>query len=249
VIKYAPWLFIWQRRHNVEIILAADTSTGVNSIALFRGAALLAECALNTPKRHAERMVAVTANLLDEAEISLHDVDLFAIATGPGSFTGLRIGVATWKGFAFGCGKPLLGVPSLDAFARASGIRDGVLCVALDAKMKEVYGAVYRVRRGEFETLCPMRVCPIGALLEAAPGTDYFAGDGALLYREEIVAHAPNAQFLAETHQHPHAAAVAELALAQWRAGDPGDAGAVKPVYLRQSQPEEALKLKNAAAP
>lgn len=226
----------------MSLVLAADTSTGVISIALLQGRKVLAELSVNAPKRHAERLVPMTEALLAEADMRLEDVALFAVSIGPGSFTGLRIGVATWKGFALACGKPLIGVSTLDAMARGSGVHNGIVGVALDAKMREVYGAIYRVSNGKWNTLDPMMVGPVEALLEKADWIDLLIGDGTLAYREEILAIMPDIGFGDASQMYPRAGVVALEALDRWEAGDTGNGGDVNPVYLRQSQAEETKR-------
>lgn len=232
----------------MSLVLATDTSTAVNTIALVKDAKVIAELSVNVPNRHAERLIGMTDGLLKETGIALQEVDIFAVSIGPGSFTGLRIGVSSWKGLAFGCDKPLVGVCSLDALARSCGIHNGRVAVVIDARMKEVYGAVYRIENGRKTIGFPMQVGPVEALLEKAGTVEFVVGDGAIVYRDRILACAPEIKFANVLNNYPRAGAVALEAVELLAGGASGDPGAVSPVYLRQSQPEEARKLEKLKA-
>ncbi|MGC9055064.1 MAG: tRNA (adenosine(37)-N6)-threonylcarbamoyltransferase complex dimerization subunit type 1 TsaB, partial [Candidatus Hydrogenedens sp.] len=98
--------------------MSADTSTDVNTVAILSDNELLGEISINAGKRHSERLVSLIDTLLTEVQISIDDIHLLAISIGPGSFTGLRVGLSTWKGIALAKGLPLVGVPSLDAMTQ-----------------------------------------------------------------------------------------------------------------------------------
>lgn len=229
------------------IVLSADTSTPVNTVALMDDDHLLVETVVHCGRKHAERLLETVDWALDESGRTLKDIQLLAVAQGPGSFTGLRVGVSAWKGLALALNLPLVGVSTLDAMARLAGAVQGTVCVLLDAKMSEVYGAVYQVRNGVVTKCMTDRVAAVGDILADVPQDTYFIGDGALLYRDVIRTSAPGAVFAPAYLGYPRAAALAAEALAQWASGVSGDAGAVNPVYLRKSQPEELRD--KAAAP
>lgn len=220
------------------LVLAADTATRMNAVALCRGGEILAETLTDGQRTHAERLMDMAAWVLREGGASLEAVDLLAISTGPGSFTGLRIGVSAWKGLALARGIPLIGVPTLDAMTLLAGMHDGMVCPMLDARMKEVFAAVYRFRDGEREKIRPDAVCPAEAVIAELEGPALFLGDGAEAYREQIQAALPEARFAPAHCSVPRAAAVAAEALALAAAGADGVADQVEPVYLRLSQAE-----------
>lgn len=224
------------------IILAADTSTPINTVCVSRDGCILAETVVHAGRRHSERLLETVDWALQEADVSLDDVEALAISVGPGSFTGLRVGVATWKGLAFGRRLPLVGVPTLDALAGLVPLQEGLMCTLLDARMHEVFGAVYRFDNGIRTKLAPDRVCPVEAILEKIQGPALFLGDGAVLYEPVIRGDVPGAVFAPPHCSVPRASAVAVEAFRLMEAGAPTDAGGVNPVYLRKSQPEEALK-------
>jgi tRNA threonylcarbamoyl adenosine modification protein YeaZ len=235
----------------MPIILAADTATSINTVAVCRDQAVLAEVAVDCHRRHSESLLDTCAWLLDQAECTLQQVDVFAVSVGPGSFTGVRIGTATFKGLAGALRRPLIAVPTLDALARVYPLDEGLVCPLLDARMGEVYGAVYRVGAGRREKLTHDRVGAVEELLADVEGPALFVGDGATLYRERILEQVPSARFAPSGWQMPRAAAVAAEALDLLDRGCSTDAALVEPVYLRASQAEinRARQLRQAAQP
>jgi tRNA threonylcarbamoyladenosine biosynthesis protein TsaB len=220
-------------------ILAADTSTSIITVAVCEDGAILAESVVECGRAHSERLLATVDWVIREASVTLRDIDLLAISVGPGSFTGIRIGIATWKGLALGTGKPLAGVPTLDAMSRLPGCIDGTVCPILDARMGEIFGAVYRFRSGVREKLVADCVCPIERVLGQTPDNTLFLGNGATLYRERILSKRAEAAFSGPLHNTPRASAIALEAAALVALGCETDPGKVAPIYLRKSQAEE----------
>lgn len=221
-------------------ILAADTSTTINTVAVCEDGRILAETTVECGRKHTERLLETVNWVLGEAEKALDSLDALAVSVGPGSFTGLRVGIATFKGLAAGTGLPLAGVPTLDAMTRLVPLWDGIVCPLLDAKMGEVFGARYVLREGQREKLTDDMVCPVEEFLEGLSGSACFLGDGAELYRERIEAACPRAVFAPPICAVPRAAAVASEAEILLTANPRPDAAAVVPVYLRESQAERA---------
>jgi tRNA threonylcarbamoyladenosine biosynthesis protein TsaB len=208
------------------------------SVAVCRDDAVLHETVTHCGRTHTRRLLGMTQDTLAGAGVSLNEVDAFAISRGPGSFTGVRVGVAAWKGLALAVDRPLVGVDTLDALARGSGAVDGVLCAMLDARMKEVFSAIYRFQGGRRERIAGPMVAPVESVLaELPPGRAAFAGDGAEAYRDRIAAACPEALFCPPCVSFPRAGAVAAEARAALEGGQ--DASA-EPVYLRKSQAELA---------
>lgn len=228
-------------------ILAADTSTSVNTVAVCEDGRVLAETVVECGRAHAERLLSTVDWVLTEAGLGLRDLDALAISKGPGSFTGLRVGVATWKGLALGAQLPLVGVPTLDALSRVPAAISGTLCPVLDARMGEVFGAVYQYDDGKRTRLRDDTVCAIDAFLDGIEGTAQFLGDGAQRYWPAIEKRMPGARLLTGTAGVPRASAVASEAAAILSAGGAADAAAVAPVYLRKSQAEEAREKAGAS--
>jgi len=228
-------------------ILAADTTTTVNTVAVCDGARLLAETVVTCHRAHSERLLATVDWVLREAGLRLCDLDALAISHGPGSFTGVRVGVATWKGLALGAALPLVAVPTLDAMTRLGAFRDGLVCPLLDAKMGEVFGALYRFEDGVRTKLTPDRVCLVEDLLRGVEGLVVVLGDAVSRYRARIQAAAPQARFLDEWCAVPRASAVAAEAHALIAAGACTDPALVAAIYLRKSQAEENRAKQRAA--
>ncbi len=231
------------------ILLAADTSTRYCTVAVCRMGAdysaplrLLAETVVDRHRLHSERLISTADWALKEADVTLQQLGMLAISNGPGSFTGLRIGSAAWKGLALACNLPLVAVPTLDAMSRMPVPADALVVPMLDARMNEVFGAVYRYDRGVRHKLTPDMVCPVESLLAAIPqglGLPLIVlGDGVERFEETIRRVCPEAAFMPPPLSMPRASAVALEAMSMLAAGACTDPGAVSPVYLRKSQPE-----------
>ena len=224
------------------LILAADTSSPVLSIALGDENRLMAETYVECGRAHSERMLETLAWLLNQAGIAQADVEAYAVSVGPGSFTGLRIGVAALKGLALAHSKPLMGVATLPAMARASGMREGTVCPLLDARMKEVFGAVYSYASGVRNEVVPMQAAPVQTFLAHTTGETLFVGAGAHEYADAIRAEHPGAPWGDVALNHPRAGAILTEAREMFAAGETADPALVAPIYLRGSQAEEARK-------
>lgn len=222
------------------LILSTDTSTSYYSVALCDDDHVLAELSVDGGRRHSERLIDSVDWLLQQTHLKLGDIDMLAVAQGPGSFTGLRVGVSTWKGLALGAGLPLVGVSTLDATASLCAVSDGLVCTLLDAKMAEVFGAIYLFEGGRRRTTLPERVCPVEDILAKIEGDVLFVGDGAEVYRNRIEDALHSATFAHGACRFPRASAVAAEARRALDEGAASDPAHVRPVYLRKSQAEEA---------
>ncbi len=220
-----------------------ETSTLTGAAALLEGDTVVGECRLNVAVTHSERLLPAVDHLLRTAGRTLADVDALAVALGPGSFTGLRIGVSTMKSLAFATGKPLAGVPTLDALAWTLPFARHPVCPILDAKKGEVYAALYRTDGGRLERLWEDRaVAPerlAAALAAEVPGPVVFLGDGvapfAPLLRRLL---GDDACLVPPANRLPSAATVAELGRAALERGESADPAALVPRYLRRSEAE-----------
>jgi tRNA threonylcarbamoyladenosine biosynthesis protein TsaB len=218
--------------HPRMVVLALDTTTRVGSCALARDGVVTLEQSSDTHE-HASRLPRDLMTLLDEGAVALADVDVCAVAIGPGSFTGLRIGIATMQGLAFAGGKPLIGISSLDALAhQASAARAATW---IDAWRGEVYAALYekgRMVRG------PSVTRPIDELdaLSAAP--THFIGDGAAIYRDIIVRTMGEQATIASPAAPSLAGTIALLAGEAARRGECPPPHAIRPLYVRRTDAE-----------
>ena len=220
-------------------VLGIETATSVCGVALVREDAALAERSLNIGTHHAERLLPMIREVLEQVGLALREVDGVAVSIGPGSFTGLRIGLSTAKGLCWSAGLPLIAVPTLAAFAAQFPFAACPVCPALDARKQEVYAGLYDTSSGEPRTrIAPSAVSPasfFGSLNEPT----LFAGDGARLYRAEILAAlGEKARFAPSSLDRTSAAAVAALGLSMLKRGETEDLSGAEPVYLRKSEAE-----------
>lgn len=223
------------------LILALDSTAVVGSVALCRDDRPLAHFTLKNGNTHSETLLPMIKALFDVTGTTVDDVDLFACSAGPGSFTGVRIGVATVKGLAFGKSKCVLGVSALEAMARAQLPHTGLIVPAMDARRGEVYTAVFRAEGDTLTRLMPDSAMPVKALAdwltENTPPTQILAvGDGVPVLKSSLqgisLTVAPKA--IAEQC----AVGVALAALAAYQAGARGTDATLAPTYLRLPQAE-----------
>ena len=221
-------------------ILSVETSTMLGGVAIIDDAAgLIAETRLNVKTTHSERLMTAVNNTLLQSELGLDAIDAFAVAIGPGSFTGLRIGLSTVKGLSYATGKPVVTVPTLEAFAWTFQHSAHPVCLMLDARKSEVYAAVYKWEDSSFRTVMECVSIKPEALLEKLQGHILFAGEGALLYREKIIgAMKERAFFTGMDKMVPSPANVAMLGLAKAIRGEYAVISDTVPVYIRKSEAE-----------
>ncbi len=223
-------------------VLGLDSATNVASVAVMGEQHLVAEAWLNTRKTHSQRLMPMLAQLLQEADLTLADLSGLAVAIGPGSFTGLRIGLATVKGLALVTGLPVVGIPTLDALALNAAGFPGIVCPILNARKQEVYGAVYAWREGEMERLTEyLAVSPeaLAEILDAYCQPVTLLGDGVPIYRQVFHQRLGNRLVLLPLPQLlGRAAQVAYLGLRALQAGRRDDLHSLKPFYIRPSEAE-----------
>jgi tRNA threonylcarbamoyladenosine biosynthesis protein TsaB len=224
------------------LILALDTATLVSSVALIEDNKLIAELTLQTRKNHSELLMPNIAELLLTAEKSRADLTAIAVSIGPGSFTGLRIGLATAKALSYALGIPIIGIPTLTAQAFACPVPGAVYSPLLDAQKGNVYQALFAWRNGEIIELEPARVISIAAAIEKLKCLEQPAvvlGEGAILYAEEIINEGGNV-FLAPPHVViARAGCVGLCAYELLRKGKHDDLFSLEPLYIRRSEAEE----------
>jgi tRNA threonylcarbamoyladenosine biosynthesis protein TsaB len=221
------------------LVLALDTTTPSGSCALAVDGEVVREEGSDASRSAAERLPADLMTILERARRRLDDVDVFAVATGPGSFTGLRIGIATMQGLAFAGGTPLVGVSGLDALERigreeAAGRR---IAAWVDAWRGEVYAALYD-REGEVEAPVVARPDALLSQYDATP--TLFIGDGARTYRDVIQARGGPAWRVAEAVVPMLAGTIATLAASIVAAGASPAPHLIRPLYVRRTDAELA---------
>lgn len=221
-------------------VLALDTATEIGSIALLEEDTLLAQTQLRVENTHSQTLWRAIRFLLSETGWDLEQIDLWAVSTGPGSFTGVRIGLATIKGLAWVTQKPVVGVSTLEVLAGAIAPTPYLICPILDARRQEVYFAFYRyapggsIRRvGEPGHGSPQGLCQ--EIQEPA----ILLGNGVRRYQESFLKHLGNRALIPEVWIHPLSGmALAAIALKRFRQGEGSQAGEVRPLYLRSAAAE-----------
>jgi len=221
-------------------ILAIETSTRMGSIALVEGPLLKAQHILNISATHNQRLLPGIERILADAGWSLDDLDGFAVSLGPGSFTGLRIGLSIVKGLAWATGKPLAGVPTLDALALNVSFVSHTICPILDARKGEIYTALYRQGdEGIPQRLTSYMAIKPEELVALISETTVIIGDGLLSYGDYLKRELGNRLVLAPPHLSViHASSVAWLGWHRLRSGESEDVSSCTPLYVRPSEAE-----------
>ena len=242
----------------MKLVLALDTSTEELAVALgyFRdgGVHLAGETNLDVPRASLTHLVPSISRLLESADVELRDVDAVVVGRGPGSFTGVRIGVATAKGIAQGLGAPLYGIGTLDAVAERFVGRDGLVGVVGDAMRAEVYPALFTLSAGRLERSGPDCVMKPARAAEqwASLGSEVLlAGNGLRKYASVFLeAMGERAEVAPESMWAPTGESLLVAAWRAWKAGTLGDgeAATVLPVYTRLSDAEEAERTRRGEA-
>lgn len=231
------------------LILAFETSAKACSVALHDGETLLAESFQNTGLTHSQTLMTMAEDLLKNCGKTPKDVTHLAVAAGPGSFTGVRIGVAAAKGFAWGGSLPVYGVSTLESMAWSLGAMEGHVCACMDARRNQVYNAIFLADEGVPERVRDDRAISLAELkteLEHIDGPVYLVGDGANLTYRTLSGDLDNLILPPEHRRQQRASGVALAAMEAIRRGEPGDGAALQPNYLRLSQAErERLEKQN----
>ena len=233
------------------LILAFETSAKAASVALMEDRKLLGESYQNTGLTHSQTLMVMAEDLLKSSGKTVADVTAVAVAEGPGSFTGVRIGVAAAKGFAWGGELPCYGVSTLEAMAESLGIYQGYVCPCMDARRSQVYNALFYVNQGRMERVKEDRAIALSDLAEELKMLEepiFLVGDGSVLCYNTLKEAVPGLVLPPEHRMHQRATGVAILAAKKQAAGETGDGNALTPNYLRLSQAErERLeKMQNA---
>ena len=224
-----------------DVLLTIDTATPAGGLALSRDGELIAELLLNTRRTHTDLLLDNIRFLLQQSDLSLQDIAAFGVVLGPGSFTGLRVGVATIKGLAMACQRPVVGVSSLETLALNAPASSVPICVMLDARKQEVYTCCYQWQDGWPVPLGPEQVLAPERLFEQLPGDTLFVGSGAVLYRTLIVrALGARAHFVPWAHHQPRCSSASVLAWREFQAHRTLPLERLSPRYIRLSEAEIA---------
>ncbi|MEG2717552.1 MAG: tRNA (adenosine(37)-N6)-threonylcarbamoyltransferase complex dimerization subunit type 1 TsaB [Eubacterium sp.] len=228
-------------------ILTVDTSTIVASAAIVDENKLICETIVNYQKKHSEKLMPAIDHMLRDAGLTIEEMDGFGIVSGPGSFTGLRIGMATVKGFAQALSKPVIPISTLEALAYNIPYASGIVCPILDAQRSEVYTGIYRFdAAGDFAIEMAPSVMDIEALVAIlsnySDGKCYILGDGVPRFYEKIATSIPNTIKVKPHLAMNRASSAGLLAVEKALRGETMDYKAAELLYIRPSYAEENHK-------
>lgn len=223
-------------------IIALDSSGLVASVALLEDDTLVAEYTTNFKKTHSQTLLPMLDEIVKMTEWNAEEVDAIAVAGGPGSFTGLRIGSATAKGLALAWNKPVISVPTVDALAYNLYGTDQYICPIMDARRNQVYTGVYTFANGQFQIIKEQCAVAIDEIVETLNGYGkpvIFLGDGVPVHQERLKEIMKIEYSFAPVHlSRQRAGAVGALAMEYYKAGKIQTAAEHAPEYLRMSQAE-----------
>ena len=223
-------------------LLAIDSSGLVATVAIVSEEAMLAEYTVNFKKTHSQTLLPMLNEIVKMIELDLSEVDAIAVAAGPGSFTGLRIGSATAKGLGLALDKPIVAIPTLEGLAYNLFGTNQIICPMMDARRNQVYTGLYEFDQLELKVLKPQEAMGIDELLEELNQTGrevIFLGDGTESYRSIIEEKCAVPYSFAPIHlSRQRAGAIGALGITYYKHSQIESAAAHEPVYLRLSQAE-----------
>ena len=223
------------------LILAFETSAKAGSVALLEDGKLLAESYQNTGLTHSQTLMVMAEDMLKAAGKAVSDLTAVAVAEGPGSFTGVRIGVAAAKGLSWGGELPCYGVSTLESMALTLGVYEGYVCPCMDARRSQVYNALFLAERGTLTRVTEDRAIALSDLEKELKNLEkpiFLVGDGSNLCYNTLLESVPGLVLPPEHRMHQRASGVALAAAKKIAAGEAGDGNALTPNYLRLSQAE-----------
>lgn len=225
-------------------ILAVDTATTSCSVAIVDQTSLLSEFTIDREETHSKHLMDMIKAALRMSGLNFSDLDGFAITRGPGSFTGLRIGISTIKGLVVASEKPVVGVSSLETLAFQVSYSRDLICPILDARKGEVYFSRYRCINGHLIKQTKERVAPPDKAVDDLNESCLFVGNGALLYKEMILEKMSGFAFFAPMIQNTiRASTIAYLSMAKFENNDTDEIENILPYYIRKSDAELNLMI------
>ena len=233
------------------IVLAVDSSSKVATAALIKDGNLLSEITLNDKREHSVILMSLIQDLLTDNNLTINDIDGYVVSKGPGSFTGLRIGMATVKGLSFGSKKPYVSVSSLDALALSVSNFDGIICPVMDALRNSVYTALYKSSNNKLEKITEYSALDLDELIDLIKSKNekvIFIGDGLDKYKDYLSENCPNCYFPSNHLNIVRASALGEIGFEMLN-NNIFDYANSAPFYLKKPQAEreyeQRMKLKN----
>ena len=225
-------------------ILAVDCSAGPASAAIFEDDVVLAFSYCNIKLTHSETLLPMIKNTLESALLTLEDIDVFAVNNGPGSFTGIRIGISAIKGLSLAKDKPCIAVSTLESIAYLFKNFEGVISSVMDARLNQVYNALFLVENGKVTRLTKDRAISVAKLQEELKAIDkniIIAGDGTFLF-EDFAKSFDHIKTAFEPNRFQYAVGTANAADIKLKNGETLTSNELSPLYLRLPQAERELK-------
>lgn len=226
-------------------ILAIDTATDAATAAVIEDELVIGETILNHKKTHSQKIMVIIERMLSDLELEVSDIDVFAAACGPGSFTGLRIGIATVKALAHSVNKKTVGISTLEGLAYNLAGSDKIIVPLMDARRNQVFNAAYRFVNGNLTEVVAPNVCDINECIDRVKGGNViFTGDGVNVHKSLLIDIGDVAPL---NLRMSNASSVAAAAYEKVKKGKTLNYNELNPVYLRLSQAERELLEKNKA--
>jgi len=220
-------------------ILAFDTTTKLGSLAITYKDQLISSYTLRSDLSHSKRLLPLIEYALQQSSLTLKEITGFGVTIGPGSFTGIRIGMSVAKGLSYATGKPLVGITTLEAMAAGLPFGAYLICPVIDAKKGEVYAGFFRHQGEGLRRVLPEIVSTPEGVCQYIDEPTIFLGDGTFLYREIFRKRLPGkAFFVSEGQSGSIAACVAHLTYDRIRTGKTMDPNLIRPYYIRRSEAE-----------
>lgn len=230
-------------------LLAVDTATEICGVALTIDGRVSSELVISQGVTHTRSVLSAIDAILVVAGLKPEDVDAYAVTRGPGSFTGLRIGISTVKGLSLAGGQPMVGISSLEVLAQQASGDSNLICPLMDARRNEVYWRLYRRDADGITSIQKERVGPISEVIDTVNETCHFIGNGVGPYRTELQNGLRQpAQWGCNEWNAIRPAVLARLAWERFKAGKMNDVRTFAPVYLRKSDAEISLERRKASA-
>lgn len=223
-------------------MLAIDSSSNIATVAIVEDSDLICEIVLNDKKTHSQKLMPLIKEALLSCKIGIDQIDVFSCSVGPGSFTGLRIGLATVKGLAHAFKKPIIGVSTLDALAFGIPFYSGIICPIMDARNNQVFTALYKWSNDSIERISEymgIDILELADMIDNTSGNVVFTGDGINIYREILRKKlGGKAQFAPKYNSLARASLVAQIGINRYNMGIIDSYITLSPFYLRKSQAE-----------
>ncbi|KNF09622.1 tRNA threonylcarbamoyladenosine biosynthesis protein TsaB [Gottschalkia purinilytica] len=230
-------------------VLAIDTSSTVATVAIMDDEKLIGEYTINDKMTHSQKLMPIIRDIMKASDLNIDEIDVFGVSKGPGSFTGLRIGIATIKSLAHSVEKDVVGISTLDALAFNIPFSNGIIVPIMDARRERVFTGIYKWESGGLHIIRENMVIEVDELmkiLKERPENIIFNGDGTLVYKDKIIKELGDKSIFAPKHANmARASSIAELTMAQAKEGKTESYLTLVPNYLRESQAQRELDKKN----